>query len=749
MNGKILSAAILCGVLAQAARAQDLTTVSEERDATETKEGDELTTVTVEGKFIEQGAQSAMKQDVRVLDTPFSVSNYSASFMSAVETTNIADLYNYMNGVKRGGVSGYDLSIRGFKTTQADKGAILVDGLPGLSGRFGSPPTFAAERVEVVKGPASVLYGQAQPGGFVNIVSKKPQAKAAALIDVRGSGFAGAGLSAQDTAGYTVDADFTGPFDSQEKVLYRLVAEYTDKDTFRGGREKSRYAAPSVTWRITDSTILTAAYEYRKRENAYDNQLVAPGKDARLIAPITTRYQEPVDLQNEKGQAASLSLSHYFANDVKLRADFRHVAGEDSAQGFDNVAVLANLTTLQRRARQQVNKRGYDFFDGNVAVPFNTGPVEHQVLIGVNGGVDTTDFDRVQFFNGPTTGAASLPGPGRINIDIYNPVYGNPLPLASYPLGPVNRRYTRSTSKAAYVSDLITFSERWKSSVGLRYSDERQVMEERKTPPLTHQEISMSDVLPTFGLMYEPTKQWTLYTSYATSFVPQGAGVQDAAGNNSFSPQKGKQIEVGMKSDLLEHGLTTTVALFRIRKENTLAPIACNVGVGGTCSQQVGAERSQGVELEVNYAPLENLQILGGLAYTDAIIDETFAGAAAPLAGATLTNSAKRSANLWTRYDVHEGELRGLGIGAGVFYSSAIPGSLPSTGDPRVLFLPSYTVADLAFYYTVQSRFDFTLKLGNVFDRRYFEGVNSTTNEIGVVPGAPRNITLSLRVSLW
>jgi iron complex outermembrane receptor protein len=155
------------------------------------------------------------------------------------------------------------------------------------------------------------------------------------------------------------------------------------------------------------------------------------------------------------------------------------------------------------------------------------------------------------------------------------------------------------------------------------------------------------------------------------------------------------------------------------------------------------------VELELNYSPLENLQILGGLAYTDAVIDATFNAAAAPLVGAQLTNSAKRSANLWTRYDVSEGALRGLGIGVGVFYSSEIAGSLPSTGDGRVLLLPSYTVADLAFYYNLQDRYAFTLKVGNVFDKLYFEGVNSTTNENGVVPGTPRNVTLSLRVSLW
>lgn len=708
----------------------------------------ELETVMVEAKFVATGATSAMKQDVSVMDTPFSVANYSDAFMKAIETTNVADLYSYMTGVRRGGVSGYDVSIRGFKTTQADKGAILVDGLPGLSGRFGSPPTFASEHVEVVKGPASVLYGQAQPGGFINIVSKKPRDTFGVIIDLRANSFSGGGLSLGDSTGYNAGFDVTGPV-GDGRVLYRMVAEHTDRDTFRDGFEEAQYFSPSVTWNITDDTTLGLSLEYRKRENAYDNQLVAPNKDARLIADIRTRYQEPDDLQEEEGYGGTLSFAHDFGDGMRLNAAFRSVDSEDNAHGFDNVAVLADLVTLQRRARQQLNKRTYNYLDSNLSIPFATGPVEHKLLVGVNAGIDTTDFERIQFFNGPTTGPNAQPGPGRININIYNPVYGNVLPLDSYAAGPLNRRYTKNTSTGVYLSDLVTLSERWKASFGLRYAKEKQETEERKTPPLTSQQTDTSELLPTAGLMFQPTPSWTLYTSYATSFVPQAAGVQDAAGRaNPFDPQSGEQFEVGAKLEMLQDRLTATLALFDITKENTLAPIACDLGVPGTCSQQVGAERSEGVELEVNYSPLDNLQIIGGVAYTDARVDETYSAAAAPLVDAQLTNSARRAANLWIRYDVDSGPLQGLGVGLGAFHSSEVAGSLPSVSDRRVLMLPSYTVADLALYYALGDRFDFTLKFGNLLDERYFEGVNSTTNEIGVVPGMPRNVTLSWRVNL-
>jgi iron complex outermembrane receptor protein len=743
-RGSVAAVAAMCAAFHGAAWAAE-----ESGSRTQEAGADEIETVVVSAKFVATGATSAMKQDIDVMDTPYSVANYSSAFMKAIETTNIADLYSYMTGVRRGGISGYDVSIRGFKTTQADKGAILVDGLPGLSGRFGSPPTFASEHVEVVKGPASVLYGQAQPGGFINIVSKKPARTFGAIFDVRGSSYSGAGLSFGDSSGLNIGVDVTGPIDSGQRFLYRLVGEYTDRDTFRDAFEEAKYLSPSVTWNVTDESSLTAAFEYRARDNSYDNQLVAPNKEAGRIADIRTKYQEPGDVQEEEGYGVTLSYVQRFANDMKLNAAFRSISTEDTAEGFDNVAVLADLVTLQRRARQQKNQRTYDYLDANLAVPFATGAVEHKLLFGVNGGTDSTDFERIQFFNGPTTGAAAQPGPGRLNINIYSPVYGNPLPLNSYPTGPVNRRYTKNTSLGVYLSDLVTMSERWKMNVGLRWASEEQETEERKTPPLTSQETDSSEVLPTFGLLYQPTEAWTLYASYATSFVPQAAGAQDAAGSlNPFDPQSGKQVEVGAKTQSQDGRLTATLALFDIKKEDTLAPVTCNAGVVGTCSQQVGAERSEGVELELNYRVLDNLQLVAGYAYTDARVEETYPGSAAPLVGAQLTNSAENAANVWLRYDVEEGSLRGLGIGAGVYYSSEITGSLPSTGDRRVLTLPSYTVADLAVYYTLNDRFDFTLKAANLFDENYFEGVNSTTNEIGVVAGAPRSLTLSVRVKL-
>lgn len=129
--------------------------------------------IIVTGRFIASGAASATKQNVSTLETPFSVSAYTGDFMKAVQTTQVADLYRYMTGLQKAGSTGYDITLRGFSTTANDRNTVMVDGLPGLSVRFGSPPTVGTEHVEVVKGAASLLYGSVQPGGFVNMITKK------------------------------------------------------------------------------------------------------------------------------------------------------------------------------------------------------------------------------------------------------------------------------------------------------------------------------------------------------------------------------------------------------------------------------------------------------------------------------------------------------------------------------------------------------------------------------------------------
>ena len=566
----------------------------------------------ITAKFVSDDAKSATKQDTGILDTPVSVDRYSESFLRAIETTKVTDLYSYMTGVQRGGATGYDLSIRGFRTTQTDKNAILVDGLPGLTTRYGSPPTVAFDSIELVRGPASVLYGQDQPGGFLNMITKKPSASAAGVVSVTESRYDGDGISIGKDPGIVSDLDFTGPLNSSHTLLYRLVAEDVNTNSFRHDVfQHSWYVAPSLSWVPTESTSVTLAVEVSHRESSLDDFLVAPQNNVHLIASPTTVYQGPNDVLPEYGRSETLTVDQAITSEINWHTAFRSVTANDSEVGYDQIAGINDTTVFQipatktqpaewvveRRAREQYNARTYNYFDSNVAIPFSTGPVEHKVLFGINGGVDTTDFNRIQFYNGPTaTGKLFRPGPLSINVTVYDPIANISPPLASFPPGTgLNDRYTRSESNAEYLSDLVTLADHWKLNLGLRYFAERQHgAEEKLLPrpaPNNHEDQKL---IPAAGLMFEPNDTWTLYTNYSQSYVPVPGTTQDVRGLYSFTPSKAHQVEVGSKLYTLQDRLSVTAAVFDIHSQNETQTVTCNPGVTGTCSLQVGEGAFEG-----------------------------------------------------------------------------------------------------------------------------------------------------------
>jgi iron complex outermembrane receptor protein len=698
-----------------------------------------IESIVVQGQFLGSGAASAMKIDIPVRDTPFAVNSYTESFMKAIETTNIGDMYNYMNGVKRAGNTAYDLTIRGFKTGGDDKNAIMVDGLPGLTGRFGSPPTVGVDHIELVKGPMSVLYGQIQPGGFVNIISKKPRGTPSYAFDLKGQTYASSDKPRfGDRNGYTLSADATGPIDADRRFLYRVVAEYSDRDLFRDFTyEKGSYVAPSVTWNITDSTFLTALVEHRTVENAYDDGLAAPGLDISRVAPRTTYYHEPGDVRKETGDAVSLQGSHSFNDNLTWNAALRSVINSSDDQAFASVAVRPNGTSLQRRARLLHAKNEYHYLDTNINAQFATGFLKHKAMVGINVGQDKVHQWRERFFN-----SGACPGPTCIDIAVYNPVYGRVPAMTDLPAfnndSLKSDRHFKSESRGIYASDLVTITEQWKAVFGVRNVHEKQTIAEVARPTPVAEKTADKGAVPMGGLLFQPDKMWTIYGSYAESYVPADASLQDINGQNPFLPIVGKQYEVGTKAEgLLGGRLNGTFALFTIDRDNTLNSFACP---RGTCQQQLGGERSRGAELEFNARPLENWQIVFGYAFVDATVRSSRTLAQV---GARLPNVARNSANLWSRYDIKSGLLQGLGIGVGVVYTGERVGLLPTSTEPRTLRLPSYAVMDLGFYY-VFDRYAVNLKIGNVFDKNYIESAGSLA-QVRLLPGAPRNVALSLR----
>ncbi|HLG86749.1 MAG TPA: TonB-dependent receptor [Alphaproteobacteria bacterium] len=699
--------------------------------------------IVVKGRFISKGSASAEKLDVPVRDIPFSVSNYTNDFLKSIETVEVADLYRYMDGVQRAGNTAYDLTLRGFKTSANDRNAIMVDGLPGLAVRFGSPPTIGTDHVEVVKGPASLLYGQAQPGGFVNIITKKPSEEQTATIMLRGIDSASIG----DELGGYIDADVTGPIDDAHTLLYRLVGEWGYNNTFRTrAYERPLYFMPSLTWRVDDDTSVTGQIEYRSTRTGYDTYLVAPQNSIALLPAITTRYQTPNDYLKEVGVTGTLAVKHSFSDDLTWNTSIRGVDHRDQARGFDVNAILPNNLQVSMRARGQLNIRTYLFGDSNLVGDFDTGPVHNKMIFGFELGRETLNADREQFYNIPNV-LNKKTGLFSNALSIYNPDPSTLQSLSAYPLvlpsqpTALNDRYSVGLSKGIYTSDLISLTDEWKVQLGLRFSMENYSQKELRLPGVPTTGGASNALLPLAGVMYQPDKDWTFYTSFSTSFVPPPATAQDIHGLNSFSPMNAQSIEIGAKADLLDGRVHATAAAFKIDEYNVIETFSggiCPSSIG-TCSQQTGHERSSGFEFEVNATLVDNWQIIFGYTYTWARVVESNI---VQENGALLQNDPVHALHLWTRYDFDEGPLAGFGAGFGATYVGKRVGLLPTATVSQVMPLPTYAIADLALYYKFLDHYDLTFKVNNLFDERYVQSSGFTGNT-QILPGDPRSVELT------
>ncbi len=721
--------------------------------------------IVVTGHFLDDGSKSAMKMDVPVLDTPFSVSSYSGEFVKSLETASVADMYNYMTGLKKSGGTAYDITLRGFKSSGDDRNSIMVDGLPGLTGRYGSPPTIGVERIELVKGPMSVLYGQIQPGGFVNIITKKPQSSAQTTLELRGNTWISKYRGAFEQEGLTGSIDSTGPLAADGALMYRLVAQYGDNDGFRDyANQKQTFVAPSLTWEIGSDTTFTVQGEYRRTREKFDQGLAAPFDgltsatstiyDIGAVADITTTYQSPDDFRVEEGKAVSAYFKHDFGN-WAVNVSGRHVDYNSRQQEFSsvNVARIAGEFRVTRRARELETKRKYDYLDVNLNGEFETFGLEHKLLIGVNAGKDRVSENRLKFFNSSNRNATTglCPAGGTcLDIGLYDPDFNafpdfDSLPAVNPALANqaslLTHRIIDSSNWGIYVSDLITVTDWLKVSASLRkFREKAEVQPDaRNTPNILNKRVTKRDFLPSFGILLQPKDNITVYGSYAESFVPADPGIFDINGQNNFAPLEGKQYEAGIKAeDLLDGRLNATAAIYRIDQIGQITQFQCPLG---SCSAQIGKARSDGFEIEGNYEPVDNWQFIFGYTHINARVLTSIPEQSFQI-GRPLANVAKNAANLWTRYDWENG----LGVGLGVTYTGPRHGILPTSADDlKPLDLPGYLLVDAGVYYKADA-FSVNLKFGNILDKKYFESSGAgSSGRVQIQAGQPRYLTLTTR----
>lgn len=650
-------------------------------------------------------SNSATKTDTPLIDVPQTAVPVSKQVLEDTGSTTMETALDYVAGVAKGnnfgGLNLYEMNLRGLKTVNSAK-----NGFPANRRYDGTADAANTEQVDVLLGPAASMYGRGDPGGFVNVVTKKPfDENSTTLQGMTGS---------YDLYRGTVDTNAV--LNGDKSLLGRLNLAVESRDSFRDHvSSERRFFAPVLSWQANDRTRLTLEAEALEDERVFDRGIVAVNGNVGVL-PITRFLGEPNDgrIKNDN-YSASGRIEHDVSDDWTLRAGLLSKTG--SMYGFTTEANSLNAATgilTRRRALRDFNWNSHTM-QLEALGHLDAGSMKHTVLAGV-------EYERAR-------GTEHLYRSNAGSINIYNPVYGqssvNPAILTD--LIDVSDTY------AVYLQDQIELSERWQLLVGVRGDWLEQDFEDRASNRSAPQ--SRRGFSPRAGLTYKVTSEVALYGSVARSFRPvmdSHTGFTTTSNGEPFKPETGLGYETGVKAELFDKRMSVTAALFHITKQNVLATNPAD----NTQQIQAGEVRSQGLDLNVSGAITPEWRVIGGYAYIDAQVSKD---TTLPI-GARLQNIPLHSLGLWTVYEFKSGALKGLGFGGGV--NAVSDRAVSATNDGTLM--PAYAKVDLLGFYKLTENAKLSLNIYNLLDKEYYERAFGATR---VVPGAPLSATATLSVT--
>jgi len=610
---------------------------------------------------------SSSKTDTPILETPQSVSVVTRDQMVAQGAQDLPQALGYTPGVtvpSYGPNQFFDsFKVRGFDAPR------YLDGLrlPSDVTTFAAPKieTYGLERLEVLKGPSSGLYGASDPGGIINMISKRPQATP--HYSVEGT------FGSYDR--YQGAFDIGGPMDAAGEWLYRLVGLFRQSNTeVNFVQDNKVFIAPSLTWRPNADTSFTILSHYQKIDNKGYQQYV-PGQVAFSGNPFgrikrNTYLGEPgADGYLLEQMALGYAFEHRFDNNVQFRQNFRYTEATQDLHSIRPEGMIGNNLVLRSYDYVRAHTQNLTL-DNQLQADFRTGPVTHKVL----GGFDYTHMKA----NSEFRITYAFPP-----IDAFNPVYGAAIPSFASLAPPFIKRDDHQSQAGFYLQDQIKF-DRWTLTLSGRQDVVNTAFTSAGVYPMAGN-YSRSDSAQTgrVGLNYLFDNGVSPYVTYSTSFTPNlGA---DLLGN-TFKPTTGDSTEIGVKYQPLGTNLMLTAAYFDTRQNNVLTANPLNPFF----QTQTDAMRVRGFEFEAKGNITREFEIVAGYSHLDPKVTASIAGNV----GKDMINTARDQASLWGKYTWHDGPLAGLGLGAGVRYVGDTFGDYANT-----LSIPAYTVVDAAISY--------------------------------------------------
>jgi iron complex outermembrane receptor protein len=637
------------------------------------------------------------KTDTALAEVPRSISVITRSQMSDRAVQNLDDALRYMPGViasSYGSDSRAEwLKVRGFEPTQ------FLDGLALPKGAYVMPKaeTWDLERVALLRGPASSIYGQTPPGGLLDMVSRRPQDTASHEVQIQVGSYERKQIS----------FDSTGPIDDDGKFLYRVSGVVRDSNTQVDHIEDKRYnLAPSLTWNIDPDTKLTFLSQFTRDDTGITSQFL-PLQGTKLASPAgTVKYHENLgdpdwEFYDKTYYALGYAFEHRFNDVWQFRQNLRYTKSDLSFQSITAGGFFGSVTddgTLSRGANV-VNEDISQFaVDNNLQANFNTGAVDHTLLLGL-------DYQHINhnykwlYGNAPTS-------------NIVNPVYGQDFSNVQY--SAFNNYSQKTNDTGLYVQDQMAL-DNWRLTLGGRedWASTDSVFYNAGNAKDTRRDSAFTG---NAALSYVFDNGITPYVSYAESFQPETGGSAGAA----YKPSTGKQYEVGVKYQPPGSDLLFTAAAYDLKRENVV--VTSNNGI----SAPVGEVQVRGFELEAVGSVNENLKLTAAYTYANSKMTKTTNSLDK---NRPLPLTPENQASAWADYTWHTGWLDGFGMGFGVRYVGATDniaiGSLGFVRSKDDGHTSDYTVYDAAVHYdlgVLGSTFKGTtlaVNANNVFDKEY------------------------------
>ncbi|HLP06636.1 MAG TPA: TonB-dependent receptor [Opitutaceae bacterium] len=710
---------------------------------------------------------SGSRLDVAIGQLPFAIQAFTEDFIEDQRPADLFDIARYSPGVTYRSndfnEGNANLAIRGFAVSTAPGGVqVLRDGFHG-------PSIFDftnISRVEVVKGPASFLYGQVAPGGIVNVITKKPQTEAAAKLRATYGSY----------GEYRAELDTTGPI--APRLFYRFAASYGhDMHYWDPYDAHSWDLAPSLLWQPNDRVSVSARYEhFRKIESPQLMQKPGYGIQAGIVPTAADPNLSGVDVPGLSADWNSMSDFDYRDSetdafnawvDLKLddhwnvRAAYSHLDYEIDAVASGNLGMANNSTFLQgRRVRRQTYGNADDTTELQAVGRYELGGVTLRTILGAQYVRRHFSAEAGQAPNDPALGSNPTASPLPL-WDLRDPSTWNrsvTVPLALLTTQRTSNRLTGDDVSGFGGVTLGFMGERLLTLAGVR-GTRTEVEYVNLLDRSLDFETSTDAVTPQYGLLFRATPELAIYASYAESFVPGSVLLNNVDGTHREpKPTEGRGYDIGLKGNFFDGRLSSTLTFFDVRNRNIITDLAVtsSAGVVVVSNVQSGEQRARGVECDVTVALTPGWQLYASYSYLYARITEFTGNDAeilaqdpATLVGANRANyknayryhnaplqmSAPHLANLWTRYNFASGPLNGFHVGGGVncVWNQTI---LPDTPESAH---QSYTLVNLSLGYSWNRRgatFGVELMGKNLADEVYRPSQSSRCR--------PREILLSV-----